>query len=175
MSNCEIDLISQQHSTFHQETGALYLEASHSGNIRGVLVLLNFSHFSSERKETGSLGVTESFSVKAWKTTEHKVHKIWRSLKFCKNFRETGTSLVNYRLLSNKWDCVVIISLNENFWNEKTTVFVIKLPGNYSQDISDSWQFSFSFQQTLTPSLLFFISSEIRGGKRSHAHTWMQI
>ena len=46
--------------------------------------------FSPERKETGSLGATESevwignFSVKAWKTTEHKPHKIWRSLTFCK-------------------------------------------------------------------------------------------
>ena len=57
---------------------------------RGVLVFLKFGQFSPERKETGSLGTTESevwignFNVKAWKTTEHKLHKIWRSLKFCK-------------------------------------------------------------------------------------------
>ena len=40
---------------------------------RGVLVFLKFSHFSPERKETGSLSATESefwigdFNVKAWK------------------------------------------------------------------------------------------------------------
>ena len=57
----------------------------------GVLVFMNFSHFSAELKETGSLGATESevwignLNVKAWKTTEHKLHKIWCSLKFCKN------------------------------------------------------------------------------------------
>ena len=49
--------------------------------IMGVLVFLNFSHFSPELKETGSLGATESevgignFNVKARKTTEHKLHK----------------------------------------------------------------------------------------------------
>ena len=43
--------------------------------IWGVLVLLNFTHFSRERSETGSLGGTKSevwigiFNVKAWKTT----------------------------------------------------------------------------------------------------------
>ena len=56
-----------------------------------VFVFLKFWHFSPERKETGSLGATGSevwignFNVKAWKTTKHKLHKIWRSLKFCKN------------------------------------------------------------------------------------------
>ena len=58
---------------------------------RGVLVLLKFWYFSPESAETWSLGAAESevwigcFSVKAWKTTEHKLHKIWPSLKFCKN------------------------------------------------------------------------------------------
>ena len=57
----------------------------------GVLLLLKFSHFSPERAETGSLDTTESevwigsFYVKAWETTEHKLHKIWRLLKFCTN------------------------------------------------------------------------------------------
>ena len=47
---------------------------------RGVLVLLNFPAFSPELAE--SLGATEievwicNFNVKAWKTTEHKLHKI---------------------------------------------------------------------------------------------------
>ena len=56
----------------------------------GVLVLLKFGQFLHEHKETGSSGATESgvwigyFNVKAWKTTEHKLHKIWHSLKLCK-------------------------------------------------------------------------------------------
>ena len=54
-----------------------------------VLVFLNFWHFSPECTQTGSLGTTESevwignLNVKARKTTEHKLNKIWRSLKFC--------------------------------------------------------------------------------------------
>ena len=56
----------------------------------GVLVFLNFWHFSPERTQTGSLGTTESevwignLNIKARKSTKHKLHKIWRSLKFCK-------------------------------------------------------------------------------------------
>ena len=56
----------------------------------GCTHFLKFGHFSSERKETESSGATESevwigdFNVKARKTIEHKLHKIWRSLKFCK-------------------------------------------------------------------------------------------
>ena len=58
---------------------------------RGVLVFLKFSHFSHECKQTGSLGATESevwignFYAKASKTAEHKLHKMWPSLKFSKN------------------------------------------------------------------------------------------
>ena len=57
---------------------------------RGVLFLLKFGIFSPERKETRCLGTTETevwvgnFNVKARKTIEHKLHKIWHSLKFCK-------------------------------------------------------------------------------------------
>ena len=57
----------------------------------GVHVFLNFGHFSPECTQTWSLGATEgevwigNFSVKAWKTTKYKLHKIWHSLKFCKN------------------------------------------------------------------------------------------
>ena len=56
----------------------------------GCTRFLKFGHFSCELKETGSSGATESevwigdFNVKARKTIEHKLHKIWRSLKFCK-------------------------------------------------------------------------------------------
>ena len=59
--------------------------------LRAVLVFLKFWHFSCELEETESLGATESevwignFNVKAWKTTAHKLHKIWGSLKFRKN------------------------------------------------------------------------------------------
>ena len=61
---------------------------------------LKFGHFSCELKETGSSGSTESevwigdFNVKAWKTTKHKLHKIWRSLynftKFQQNEHTPG-------------------------------------------------------------------------------------
>ena len=52
--------------------------------------LLKFSHFSPESKETWSLCAKESkvwignLNVKTWKTTEHILQKIWRSLKLCK-------------------------------------------------------------------------------------------
>ena len=56
-----------------------------------MLVFLNFRHFSPERTQTWSLGATESkvwignLNVQAWKTTEHKLHKIWRSQKISKH------------------------------------------------------------------------------------------
>ena len=56
--------------------------------LRGCTRFLNLWQFLAKLKETGSLGATESevwianFNVKAWKTTEHKLHKIWCSLKF---------------------------------------------------------------------------------------------
>ena len=55
-----------------------------------MLIFLNIWHFSPEHTQTWSLGATESeiwignFYVKARKTTKHKLHKIWRSLQFCK-------------------------------------------------------------------------------------------
>ena len=79
--------------------------------IWGVLVFLKFSHCLPERVETGSLGATKSkvwigsFKVKARKTTEHKLHKIWHSLKFCKNSAKrahpcTGPWSQPYRVLT---------------------------------------------------------------------------
>ena len=56
-----------------------------------VLVFLKFGQFSSELTKTWSSGATEcrvwigNCNVKVWKSTEHKLHKIWRSLKFCVN------------------------------------------------------------------------------------------
>ena len=53
--------------------------------------VLNFPRFFHPNvQKLGSLGAIESeiwignFNVKAQKTTKHKLHKIWRSLKFCK-------------------------------------------------------------------------------------------
>ena len=72
---------------------------------RGVLVFLKFGYYSRELKETGSSGATESeiwigkFNVKAWKTTEHKLQNIWRSLKFCKNSWKQAHSWVHCFLL----------------------------------------------------------------------------
>ena len=63
----------------------------------GVPFFMNFSLFSPERKESGSSGATESevwkgnFKGIAWKTTKHKLHKIWSSLKFCKH---SGNKLI---------------------------------------------------------------------------------
>ena len=57
----------------------------------GVLVLLKFWQFTSKLTKTWSSGATEcrvwigNCNVKVWKSTEHKLHKIWRSLKFCTN------------------------------------------------------------------------------------------
>ena len=58
---------------------------------RGVLVFLKFGQCSSELTKTWSSGATEygvwigNCNVKVWKSTEHKLHKIWHSLKFCVN------------------------------------------------------------------------------------------
>ena len=47
---------------------------------RGVLVFLKFGRFSRELKESEvSIG---NLNVKAINTTEYKLHKIWRPLKF---------------------------------------------------------------------------------------------
>ena len=57
----------------------------------GVLVFPKFGQFSSELTKTWSSGATKcgvwigNCNVKVWKSTEHKLHKIWRSLKFCVN------------------------------------------------------------------------------------------
>ena len=58
---------------------------------RGVLVFLKFAQFSSELTKTWSSGATEcgvwigNCNVKVWKSTEHKLHNIWRSVKFQQN------------------------------------------------------------------------------------------
>ena len=81
-----------------QTSGKLYQgekQSTHNAHqLWVVLVSLKFWHFSPERTQTWSLGATESevwignLNVKAWKTTKHKLHKSWRSLKFCKKIQE---------------------------------------------------------------------------------------
>ena len=61
-------------------------------NTLGCARLLKFWQFSSELTKTWSSGTTEcrvwigNCNVKVWKSTEHKLHKIWRSLIFCTNW-----------------------------------------------------------------------------------------
>ena len=59
---------------------------------RGVLVLLTFGQFSPERTQT-----------------KHKLHKIWRSLKFCKNLGKLAHARV-FRLLQSHLAWVNLIS-----------------------------------------------------------------
>ena len=66
--------------------------SAHGRDPRGVLVFLKFEQFSSELTKTWSSGATEcgvwigNCNAKVWKSTEHKLHNIWRSLKFCTNW-----------------------------------------------------------------------------------------
>ena len=70
-------------------------------SIRGVLVLLKFWRFSSELTKTWSSGATEcrvwigNCNVKVWKSTEHKLHNIWRSVKFQQNEHTPAQRPVN--------------------------------------------------------------------------------
>ena len=55
-----------------------------------------FAEILSELTKTWSSGATEcgvwigNCNVKVWKSTEHKLHKIWRSLKFKQNEHTPG-------------------------------------------------------------------------------------
>ena len=75
-------------SDFMRSKSVLSKMQEHFG---GVFVLLKFWQFSTELPKTWSSGATEcavwigNCNVKVWKSTEHKLHKIWRSLKFCTN------------------------------------------------------------------------------------------
>ena len=99
----------------------------------GVLVLLKFWQFSNELTKTWSSGTTEcrvwigNCNVKVWKSTEHKLHKIWCSLKFLHKFRKTSTPLllVNYGK-SHWWSLSPLTNLtNSNSLDiGKTRMFV---------------------------------------------------
>ena len=65
-----------------------------------MLVFLKFWHFSPEHKETGNFGATEgefwigNLNAKAWKTTKHKLQKIYLTLtKILQKFRKTSTPM----------------------------------------------------------------------------------
>ena len=75
----------------------------------GVLVLLKFWQFSSKLTKTWSSGATEcrvwiaNCNVKVRKSSEHKLHNIWRSVKFKQN-EHTPAHFDNIRLfLSNSY------------------------------------------------------------------------
>ena len=66
----------------------------------GVLVLLKFWQFSSELTKTWSSGAAECrvwignfVNVKVWKSTEHKLHNIWRSVKIFAQIEENEHTL----------------------------------------------------------------------------------
>ena len=78
---------------------------------RGVLVFLKFAQFSSELTKTWSSGATEcgvwigNCNVKVWKSTEHKLHNIWRSVKFQQNEHTPGLfyQLTFKFIFTNTW------------------------------------------------------------------------
>ena len=65
-----------------------------------------FAEILSELTKTWSSGATEcgvwigNCNVKVWKSTEHKLHKIWRSLKFQQNEHTPG---VDWVLICDLW------------------------------------------------------------------------
>ena len=87
--NLQFFFINNQHC---HETKELIVSRSTNRGTRGALILLKFWQFSSELTKTWSSGATEcrvwigNCNVKVWKSTVHKFHKIWRSLKFCTNW-----------------------------------------------------------------------------------------
>ena len=52
--------------------------------MRSFCWILHIFHLNVQKSEVW-IGI---FNVKAWKTTKHKLHKIWRSLKFFQKFQE---------------------------------------------------------------------------------------
>ena len=85
------------HFHFIETWGVLERFHYHFIETWGVLVFLKFGDFSCELKETESSSITEfkvgmgNLNAKARKTTDHKLNKIWRSLKFSHKFKKTST------------------------------------------------------------------------------------
>ena len=81
---------------FTQISKTSTLLSSEITKFRGVLVLPKFWQFSSELTKTWSSGATEcgvwigNCNVKVWKSTEHKLHNIWRSVQFQQNEHTPG-------------------------------------------------------------------------------------
>ena len=81
-------------------------EACKRGNPpRGVLVFLKFWQFWSELTKTWSSGATEcgvwigNLNIKVWKSTEHKLHNIWRSVKFQQNEHTPAATIETVKLM----------------------------------------------------------------------------
>ena len=81
-------------------------------NTWGVFIFLQFAQFSNQLTKTWSLGATEcgvwigNCNVKVWKSTEHKLHNIWHSVKFCINSGKRahpreGTSVFTQTLMAH--------------------------------------------------------------------------
>ena len=86
---------------------------------RGVLVLLKCWQFSSELPKnlefSTECGVwTGNCNVKVCKSTEHKLHKIWRSLKCCTNWGKQAHP-ENHRFLSSNFKLQFLWCLNSQF------------------------------------------------------------
>ena len=91
--NVSINNLLEQTGTLYRMILHLPFTISASSFISSAVVCSfrwNLDSFQVNSKKIGSLGATESevwignFNVKVWKSTEHKLHKIWRSLKFGK-------------------------------------------------------------------------------------------
>ena len=138
-----------------------------------MLVFPKFSHSSPEPKETWRLGTTESqvwignFNVKAWKTTKHKLHKIWRSLKFCKN---TGRQAHPWSYFapfpwSHKITNIYFISWHENLEQFKK---------NWRIFFFNFWMTSVLFVGPLIP--LVWTSSDVcSGGVKNRLFTCVDV
>ena len=111
-----------------------------------------FLHFSPEREKTESLGTAESqvwvsnLNVKARKTTEHKLHKIWWSLKFLQTFRKTSTPLTGcticyqwpHSILKSFWSYWNVVFCKERLFlhNDRPSVLGIGKLGNAGKRIT---------------------------------------
>ena len=109
-----------------------------------MLVFLKFGHFSCELKETWSSGATEcgvwigNCNVKVWKSTEHKLHNIWRSVKFQQN--EHNPRVTSYLILVSEKIITPRVHLR---WNSMISVNV------YSEPITLKTRMHFSRMRTV--------------------------
>ena len=135
----------------------------------GVLVFLKFAQFSSELTKTWSSSATEcgvwigNCNVKVWKSTEHKLHNIWRSLKFQQNEHTPAMKHNN---------------LSQNFMNDlplMSTSAVASLV-SWSATVPSSVSTLTSSSATeLLPSLPSFSSKTVTRKSRARVVSWRPI